>query len=102
MSRMASTNDGQYENKPVPPVTEETPKRPKADNPAPVAPTKTGRRCMVYLPLSESNPKDDVQEVVHNGKVYLIRRGVSVEVPGFIADNLVHAKKIPASMVVEL
>ena len=58
-----------------------------------MAESKT-QKCTKTIRLYKDNDKykDDVQVIV-NGKVFIIQRGVDVEVPDFVAEVLDNAQK---------
>lgn len=57
-----------------------------------MATTTATKKVKIKLPLSRAE-KDD-KYVAVNGKSYLIKRGVEVEVPDFVAEALQHEEKM--------
>lgn len=51
----------------------------------------TGSKIKIRLYKDNDKYKDDVQVIV-NGKVFLIKRGIEVEVPDFVAEALENAQ----------
>ena len=56
------------------------------------AENKAEKTVKIRLYKDNDKYKDDVQVIV-NGRVYLIKRGVEVEVPDFVAEVLENAQK---------
>lgn len=54
--------------------------------------TNAPKKVKIKLPLTR-NEKDDVYVCV-NGKPYLIKRGVEVEVPDYVAEVLQHKEEM--------
>lgn len=42
----------------------------------------------VFIPIDQSNPKEDTLPVTVNGKTYLVKRGMSVPVPDEVYEVL--------------
>lgn len=56
--------------------------------------TETTKKVKIKLPITRTE-KDDVYVAV-NGKSYLIKRGVTVEVPASVAEVLQHKEEMQA------
>lgn len=56
--------------------------------------TTTTKKVKIKLPLTKSEKED--KYVAVNGKSYLIKRGVEVEVPDFVAEVLQHEEEMLA------
>lgn len=81
---MPKQNVNTTDSKPTP-IPREPVKREIKEAVLPEA-NRAKRKARVFLPIMPDNPKDDTVVVGHNGKNYIIKRGMSVVVPDFVAE----------------